>query len=238
MRRGIAELDGEGEVVGGIVIMRYGENALATIEGVRAKLEELKKGLPEGVEIVTTYDRGALIERAVDTLKEKLFEEFIVVSLVCVLFLLHARSALVAIITLPIGILMWDSWGSVRLAAHSLVFAAGAMVCVLVLTRRGQTRKRWMLLAVGVLAHLAFDAMWQDPETLWWPFLGWDFATSGFATYGEYVANLITDPRLWISEIAGAVYLILLWRRSGLSSAEARRTLRTSGTVSAPIGRD
>lgn len=106
LRRGVAELDGEGEVAGGIVIMRYGENALATIEGVRAKLKELAQGLPEGVEIVPTYDRGDLIERAVDNLTEKLLEEFIVVSLVCILFLLHARSALVAIVTLPIGILM------------------------------------------------------------------------------------------------------------------------------------
>ncbi|MFV2056506.1 MAG: efflux RND transporter permease subunit [Thiohalomonadales bacterium] len=106
LRRGLAELNGEGEVAGGIVIMRYGENALATIEGVRAKLAELAEGLPDGVEIVTAYDRGDLIERAVDNLKEKLFEEFIVVSLVCILFLLHARSALVAIVTLPIGILM------------------------------------------------------------------------------------------------------------------------------------
>lgn len=142
------------------------------------------------------------------------------------------------LIDLPIGILMWDTWGTVRLAAHSLVFAAAVMVGVLIFTRRGLTRKRWMLLAVGVLAHLAFDAMWQDPETLWWPFLGWEFTASGFATYGDYVANLIADPRLWISEIAGVGYLILLWRRSGLSSAEARQELMTSGTVSAPIGRD
>jgi len=102
LRRGLTELDGEGEVAGGVVVMRYGENALATIEGVRAKLEELKKGLPEGVEIVTVYDRGHLIERAVDNLREKLIEESIVVSLVAMLFLLHARSALVAIVSLPI----------------------------------------------------------------------------------------------------------------------------------------
>ncbi len=106
LRRGLVELNGEGEVAGGVVIMRYGENALATIEGVRAKLKELQKGLPKGVEIVPVYDRGDLIERAVDNLTEKLFEEFIVVSLVCILFLMHARSALVAIVTLPIGILM------------------------------------------------------------------------------------------------------------------------------------
>jgi copper/silver efflux system protein len=106
LRRGAIELDGEGEVAGGVVVMRYGDNALTTIKGIRAKLDELAKGLPEGVEIVPTYDRGDLIERAVDNLTEKLIEEFIVVSLVCILFLLHARSALVAIVTLPIGILI------------------------------------------------------------------------------------------------------------------------------------
>jgi len=106
LRRGLAELNGEGEVVGGIVIMRYGENALATIEAVREKLEELKKGLPQGVEIIPTYDRGNLIERAIANLKGKLIEEFIIVSLVCVIFLLHFRSALVAIVTLPLGILL------------------------------------------------------------------------------------------------------------------------------------
>lgn len=106
MRRGIAELDGEGEVVGGIIVMRYGENALKTIERVKVKLEELKLGLPEGVEIVETYDRSNLINRAVDNLNMKLIEEFIVVALVCMVFLFHMRSALVAIVSLPIGILV------------------------------------------------------------------------------------------------------------------------------------
>jgi Cu(I)/Ag(I) efflux system membrane protein CusA/SilA len=106
LRRGIADLDGEGEVVGGIVVMRWGENALTTIENVKAKLEELKAGLPEGVEIVTTYDRSGLIERAVHTLKEKLIEEFIVVALVCAIFLFHLRSSLVVILSLPVGILI------------------------------------------------------------------------------------------------------------------------------------
>jgi Cu(I)/Ag(I) efflux system membrane protein CusA/SilA len=105
MRRVVADLDGEGEVAGGIVVMRYGENALATIERVKAKLETLRQGLPPGVEIVETYDRSALIERAVDNLKEKLIEEFIVVALVCLVFLFHLRSAFVAIVTLPLGIL-------------------------------------------------------------------------------------------------------------------------------------
>ena len=106
LRRGLVDLNGEGEVAGGVVIMRFGENALATIKGVREKLEELKAGLPEGVEIVTVYDRGDLIERAVDSLNTSLLQELAIVSLVVIMFLLHARSAFVAIITLPLGILM------------------------------------------------------------------------------------------------------------------------------------
>jgi Cu(I)/Ag(I) efflux system membrane protein CusA/SilA len=106
LRRGVAELDGVGEVAGGVVIMRFGENAYATIERVKEKLASLKAGLPEGVEIMTVYDRSSLIERAVETLKEKLVEESIVVALVCIVFLLHFRSAFVAIFTLPLGILM------------------------------------------------------------------------------------------------------------------------------------
>lgn len=105
LRRGIVDLDGEGEVAGGVVIMRFGENALATIEGVRTKLDELKAGLPEGVEIVTVYDRGDLIERAVDSLNVSLLQEIIIVSMIVVLFLLHARSAFVVIAILPLGIL-------------------------------------------------------------------------------------------------------------------------------------
>ncbi len=105
LRRGIAELDGEGEVVGGIVVMRWGENALTTIEGIKTKLESLKKGLPEGVEIVDTYDRSALIMRAVDNLSGKLVEEFLLVALVCAVFLFHLRSSLVIVLSLPIGIL-------------------------------------------------------------------------------------------------------------------------------------
>ena len=105
MRRGIAELNGEGEVVGGIVVMRFGENAQETINGVKAKLETLKAGLPDGVEVVTVYDRSGLIERAVENLWHKLLEEFLMVALVCIVFLFHVRSSLVAIISLPVGIL-------------------------------------------------------------------------------------------------------------------------------------
>lgn len=105
-RRGIAERDGEGEVAGGVVVMRFGENALEVISNVKQKIEELKPGLPPGVKIITKYDRSHLILRSISTLKEKLIEEFIVVSIVCIIFLLHFRSALVAIIMLPIAILM------------------------------------------------------------------------------------------------------------------------------------
>ncbi len=105
MRRGIAELNGEGEVVGGIVVMRYGENAHTTIEGVKAKLSQLQSSLPPGVEVVTVYDRSKLIERAIDNLREKLTEELLVVALVCAVFLFHFRSSLVVVISLPIGVL-------------------------------------------------------------------------------------------------------------------------------------
>ena len=141
MRRGIAELDGEGEVVGGIVVMRFGENALKTIERVKVKLEELKQGLPKGVEIVETYDRSDLINRAVDNLNMKLFEEFIVVALVCMVFLYHMRSALVVIVSLPIGILvafmiMYQqgmnanimSLGGIAIAIGAMVDAAIVMI--------------------------------------------------------------------------------------------------------------
>ncbi len=134
LRRGLAELNGEGEVAGGVIIMRYGQNALTTIKAVRQKLDELKAGLPEGVEVVPTYDRGDLIERAVANLKSKLFEEFLVISLVCMLFLMHARSALVAIVTLPIGVLIafilmsWQGLAANIMSLGGIAITLGAMV--------------------------------------------------------------------------------------------------------------
>ena len=104
-RRGVAELNGEGEVVSGIVVARHGENALRVIEGVKQRIEELKPGLPEGVEIVTVYDRSELIERAIDTLTDTLLQESIIVALVCTLFLMHLRSSIVVIALLPLGVL-------------------------------------------------------------------------------------------------------------------------------------
>ena len=134
MRRGIAELNGEGEVAGGVIIMRSGKNALETIEAVKAKLATLKPGLPSGVEIITTYDRSDLINRAVENLRGKLIEEFIVVALVCFAFLFHLRSALVAIISLPIGILMafivmrYQGVNANIMSLGGIAIAIGAMV--------------------------------------------------------------------------------------------------------------
>ncbi|MBN1224700.1 MAG: efflux RND transporter permease subunit, partial [Candidatus Aminicenantes bacterium] len=106
LRRGIAEWNGEGETVGGIIIIRYGENALKVIDGVKAKLEDLKKGLPDGVTVKTAYDRSSLIKRAISTLKEKLLEETLVVALIILIFLLHLPSSIVAVFTLPLGVLL------------------------------------------------------------------------------------------------------------------------------------
>jgi Cu(I)/Ag(I) efflux system membrane protein CusA/SilA len=134
MRRGIAELNGEGEVVGGIVVMRFGENAQKTIAGVKKKLESLKAGLPDGVEVVTVYDRSALIERAVDNLWQKLLEEFLIVAVVCVVFLFHLRSSLVAVISLPIGILTafivmhWQGLNANIMSLGGIAIAIGAMI--------------------------------------------------------------------------------------------------------------
>jgi len=134
LRRGLAERDGIGEVVGGVIVMRYGENALEVIHRVRDKIEELKQGLPEGVTIKPAYDRSLLIERAIDNLKEKLIEESIVVSLVCIVFLLHFRSAFVAIFTLPVGILIaflvmrYQGINANIMSLGGIAIAIGAMV--------------------------------------------------------------------------------------------------------------
>ncbi len=134
MRRAVAELDGQGEVTGGIVVMRQGENALATIAAVKAKLEELKPGLPAGVEILTTYDRAPLILDAVSNLRDKLIEELIVVALVCLVFLFHLRSALVAVVSLPLGILVafilmrYQGINANILSLGGIAIAIGAMV--------------------------------------------------------------------------------------------------------------
>ncbi|WP_370559670.1 CusA/CzcA family heavy metal efflux RND transporter [Edwardsiella tarda] len=134
MRRGIAELDGEGEVAGGVVILRSGENARQVISAVKAKLATLQSSLPPGVEVVTTYDRSQLIDRAIDNLSLKLLEEFIVVALVCALFLWHVRSALVAIVSLPLGlciafiIMRYQGINANIMSLGGIAIAVGAMV--------------------------------------------------------------------------------------------------------------
>ncbi len=163
MRRGIAELNGEGEVAGGVVIMRHGKNALETIRAVKAKMETLKGSLPRGVEIVETYDRSGLIERSVRHLAEKLVEEFIVVALVCLLFLFHLRSAFVAIVTLPLGILAafivmhYQGVNANIMSLGGIAIAIGAMVDAAVVMIENAHKKlegidvsgeeRWRLIA-------------------------------------------------------------------------------------------
>ena len=163
MRRGIAELDGEGEVAGGIIVMRSGKNALDTIAAVKAKLASLQASLPHGVEVVETYDRSGLIERSVAHLRDKLAEEFAVVALVCVLFLLHLRSAFVAIVTLPLGVLAafivmyYQGVNANIMSLGGIAIAIGAMVDAAIVMienahkklegRQVEGEERWKLIA-------------------------------------------------------------------------------------------
>jgi Cu(I)/Ag(I) efflux system membrane protein CusA/SilA len=134
IRRGISELDGKGEAVGGVIVMRAGKNALETIDGVKAKIASLQRGLPKGVQIIPTYDRSELIHKSVATLRDRLIEEFIVVTLVCALFLFHLRSAFVAIVSLPLGILAaftvmnWQGVNANIMSLGGIAIAIGAMV--------------------------------------------------------------------------------------------------------------
>jgi copper/silver efflux system protein len=165
LRRGIAELNGEGEVVGGVVVMRFGENAMSTISAVKAKLEALKPGLPEGVEIVETYDRSALIERAVANLTRKLIEEFIVVALVCVAFLFHLRSAFVAIVTLPLGILVafivmrYQGINANIMSLGGIAIAIGAMVDAAIVMIENAHKK------IEAWQHTSPSTLEPDPAT-------------------------------------------------------------------------
>ncbi len=150
-RRGFAELDGEGEAVGGIVVMRYGENALAVIDAVEERLEEVKRGLPEGVELVVTYDRSGLIRESIATLTRTLFEEMLVVSLVIFAFLLHARSSLVVIVTLPVAVLLsfipmsYQGLTANIMSLGGIAVAIGAMVdaAIIVIENVHKRLERW-----------------------------------------------------------------------------------------------
>lgn len=167
MRRGIAELNGEGETVGGVVILRSGKNARDTLVAVKEKLAELQRGLPQGVEIVTTYDRSDLIDRAIENLMHKLVEEFIVVALVCVIFLWHLRSALVAIISLPLGVLIafivmhYQGVNANIMSLGGIAIAIGAMVdaAVVMIENAHKKIEHWMDAHPG--ERLAGNAHWQ-----------------------------------------------------------------------------
>src|SRR5574341_1660980 len=185
MRRGIAELDGEGEVAGGVVILRSGKNAQETIAAVKAKLAELQQSLPRGIEVVTTYDRSALIERAIDNLSAKLLEEFVVVALVCAVFLWHLRSALVAIIALPLGVMAaflvmrWQGINANIMSLGGIAIAIGAMVDAAVVMIEN--------------AHKKLDA--------------WQHAHPGHALMGEQRWAVITEAAV---EVGPALFFSLL----------------------------
>ena len=185
MRRGIAELNGEGEVAGAVIVMRQGKNAREVIEGVRTKLAELKASLPSGVEIVTTYDRSGLIDRAVENLTGKLFEEFLIVALVCGLFLWHARSALVAILTLPLGILI----------AFIVMRAQGLNANILSLGG--------IAIAIGAMADAAVVMIENAHKHL----ERWAHANPGEELAGEARWRVITDAA---AEVGPALFLSLL----------------------------
>ena len=167
MRRGIAELDGEGEVAGGVIVMRAGKNALETIDAVKAQLAELAKSLPQGVEIVETYDRSGLIERAVRHLRDKLVEEFVVVALVCAIFLFHLRSAFVAIVTLPLGVLIafivmhYQGVNANIMSLGGIAIAIGAMVdaAVVMIENAHKKLEAWTHEHPGV--PIAPDERWR-----------------------------------------------------------------------------
>ena len=167
MRRGIAELNGEGEVVGGVIIMRSGKNPQATISAVKAKLETLRASLPAGVEVVETYDRSQLIGRAIQNLSEKLLEEFLIVALVCAVFLFHLRSALVAIVALPLGVLMafivmqWQGLNANILSLGGIAIAIGAMVdaAIVMIENAHKHLEAWQHAHPG--EHLEGEARWR-----------------------------------------------------------------------------
>jgi copper/silver efflux system protein len=167
MRRGIAELNGEGEVAGGIIVMRSGKNALETIDAVKARLAKLKPSLPAGVEIVPTYDRSSLIKRAVANLQQKLIEEFIVVALVCLLFLFHLRSAFVAIVSLPLGVLIafivmyYQGVNANIMSLGGIAIAIGAMVdaAVVMIDNAHKHIEAWHHAHPG--EKLAGEAQWR-----------------------------------------------------------------------------
>ncbi len=142
------------------------------------------------------------------------------------------------LIDTPLGLLFFDRLGGVRLVTHGLILAAVVMTAVVLSTRRGRPRKMWMPLAIGLLFHVLLDAMWLDPETLWWPLLGWEFSPAGPATAAAYVESVLTDWRVWAGEAVGGIYLAYLWVAAGLSEKQKRETLVRTGRIDVPIDGD
>lgn len=151
--------------------------------------------------------------------------------------LLIVGAVLPDVLDTPVGLAAFEMVGTVRLVGHSLLFGSLVMVAVMAATRRGRPRKRWMPLAIGVLMHLVFDAMWAEPETLWWPFLGLDFAGSGYASAGSFISSVVTDWRVWLAEGAGAGYLAYLARRGNITDPRQWERFKRTGRISVPIDR-
>lgn len=149
--------------------------------------------------------------------------------------LLLLGAVLPDMIDMPIGLIVFSAVESVRLVGHSLLFAAATMALVMLATRRGRPRKKWMPLAIGVLVHLFLDAMWADPETLWWPIFGWEFSTTGFSDAAAYVSAALSSPVMWVGEAFGLGYLIAMARRGGLGDRNARLQFRGTGRINVPI---
>ena len=142
------------------------------------------------------------------------------------------------LIDTPIGLTAFAAVESVRLVGHSLLFAATVMILVMLATRRGRPRKKWMPLAVGVLLHLFLDAMWADPEALWWPIFGWGFSASGFSELSAYVSAVVSSPMMWAGEIVGLGYLVAVASRGGLGERENRAEFLATGRINVPIRSD
>jgi len=135
----------------------------------------------------------------------------------------------------PIGFAFFSALGAVRLGLHSLSAAALVMVTVVWTTRRGRPRKRWMPVAIGMLLHLFLDAMWNQPETLWWPFLGFEFSQAAEPTVRLYIQGILSQWTLWVGEAVGLMYLAVLFVRGRLAEREQRREFLATGRIDVPI---
>jgi hypothetical protein len=142
------------------------------------------------------------------------------------------------LIDTPIGLVFYDRLGSVRLVSHGLIIAATIMVVVVLATRRGRPRKRWMPLAIGIFFHILLDALWLDPETLWWPLLGWGFSPAGPETVSAYLESLARNWWVWLGELAGLAYLAYLGRAADLRDGDKRSIFWRTGRVDVPIDGD